>query len=242
MAQYLLAVHHADRKPSAEEFQRLCVDVRRARRRDGGRRCVRVPRRRAPAGVGDRGAPVRWRLPDYRRAVHGDQGTSRRVLDHRRRRPGRGPGVGQARHGRVPGDQSRSSRSKCGTSTSCWRRARPASCDHVRAATIDSGAVTVEAVFRREYGRCVATLIRFLGDIDPAEEAVQDAFTVAVARWPSDGPAAQPGAWIITTARNRAIDRLRRESVPRRAARAGTSPVRCRRGGRHAAAGGDRAR
>jgi predicted RNA polymerase sigma factor len=47
--------------------------------------------------------------------------------------------------------------------------------------------VTVEAVFRREYGRCVATLIRFLGDIDAAEEAVQDAFTVAVARWPSDG-------------------------------------------------------
>jgi RNA polymerase sigma-70 factor, ECF subfamily len=74
-------------------------------------------------------------------------------------------------------------------------------------------AVTVEAVFRREYGRCVATLIRFLGDIDAAEEAVQDAFTVAVARWPSDGQPPNPGAWIVTTARNRAIDRLRRESV-----------------------------
>jgi RNA polymerase sigma-70 factor, ECF subfamily len=73
--------------------------------------------------------------------------------------------------------------------------------------------VTVEAVFRREYGRCVATLIRFLGDIDAAEEAVQDAFTVAVARWPSDGEPPNPGAWIVTTARNRAIDRLRRESV-----------------------------
>jgi len=73
--------------------------------------------------------------------------------------------------------------------------------------------VTVEAVFRREYGRCVATLIRFLGDIDAAEEAVQDAFTVAVARWPSDGQPPNPGAWIVTTARNRAIDRLRRESV-----------------------------
>jgi RNA polymerase sigma-70 factor (ECF subfamily) len=73
--------------------------------------------------------------------------------------------------------------------------------------------VTVEAVFRREYGRCVATLIRFLGDIDAAEEAVQDAFTVAVARWPSDGQPPNPGAWIITTARNRAIDRLRRESI-----------------------------
>jgi RNA polymerase sigma-70 factor (ECF subfamily) len=73
--------------------------------------------------------------------------------------------------------------------------------------------VTIEAVFRREYGRCVATLIRFLGDIDAAEEAVQDAFTVAVARWPSDGQPPNPGAWIVTTARNRAIDRLRRESV-----------------------------
>jgi RNA polymerase sigma-70 factor (ECF subfamily) len=73
--------------------------------------------------------------------------------------------------------------------------------------------VTAEAVFRREYGRCVATLIRFLGDIDAAEEAVQDAFTVAVARWPSDGEPPNPGAWIVTTARNRAIDRLRRESV-----------------------------
>jgi RNA polymerase sigma-70 factor (ECF subfamily) len=73
--------------------------------------------------------------------------------------------------------------------------------------------VSVEAVFRREYGRCVATLIRFLGDIDAAEEAVQDAFTVAVGRWPSDGQPPNPGAWIVTTARNRAIDRLRRESV-----------------------------
>jgi RNA polymerase sigma-70 factor, ECF subfamily len=73
--------------------------------------------------------------------------------------------------------------------------------------------VTTEAVFRREYGRCVATLIRFLGDIDAAEEAVQDAFTVAVARWPSEGQPPNPGAWIVTTARNRAIDRLRRESV-----------------------------
>ena len=73
--------------------------------------------------------------------------------------------------------------------------------------------MTVEAVFRREYGRCVATLIRFLGDIDAAEEAVQDAFTVAVARWPSEGQPPNPGAWIVTTARNRAIDKLRRESI-----------------------------
>jgi len=80
---------------------------------------------------------------------------------------------------------------------------------------METRAVTAEAeaVFRREYGRCVATLIRFLGDIDAAEEAVQDAFTVAAARWPVDGLPPNPGGWIVTTARNRAIDRHRRESV-----------------------------
>jgi RNA polymerase sigma-70 factor, ECF subfamily len=100
-----------------------------------------------------------------------------------------------------------------GTSTTRYGLTRPTRSERIRAATLDSRAVTVEGVFRREYGRCVATLIRFLGDIDAAEEAVQDAFTVAVARWPSDGQPPNPGAWIVTTARNRAIDRLRRESV-----------------------------
>jgi RNA polymerase sigma-70 factor (ECF subfamily) len=69
----------------------------------------------------------------------------------------------------------------------------------------------VETVFREHYGRAVAVLVRLLGDIDAAEEAVQDAFTTAVARWPADGVPPSPAAWIITTARNRAIDRLRRE-------------------------------
>ncbi|GAA3770634.1 RNA polymerase sigma factor [Streptomyces coacervatus] len=72
--------------------------------------------------------------------------------------------------------------------------------------------VDVEAVFRAEYGRAVAVLVRFLGDIDLAEEAVQDAFTTAVQRWPETGLPPSPAGWIITTARNRAIDRLRRES------------------------------
>jgi RNA polymerase sigma-70 factor, ECF subfamily len=100
-----------------------------------------------------------------------------------------------------------------GTSTTRYELTRPPRSDRIRAAAIDSRVVTVEAVFRREYGRCVATLIRFLGDIDAAEEAVQDAFAVAVAKWPSEGQPPNPGAWIVTTARNRAIDRLRRESV-----------------------------
>ena len=67
-------------------------------------------------------------------------------------------------------------------------------------------------MFRDEYGRAVAVLVRHFGDIDVAEEAVQDAFTVAVERWPSAGLPPSPAGWIITTARHRAIDRLRRES------------------------------
>ncbi|HEY4866082.1 MAG TPA: RNA polymerase sigma factor [Candidatus Dormibacteraeota bacterium] len=72
-------------------------------------------------------------------------------------------------------------------------------------------ASEIEHVFRQEYGRAVAVLVRVFGDIDIAEEAVQDAFTTAVQRWPAAGLPPSPAGWIITTARNRAIDRLRRE-------------------------------
>ena len=72
---------------------------------------------------------------------------------------------------------------------------------------------TVATVFREEWGRAVATLTRVLGDMQLAEDAVQDAFTTALERWPRDGEPAVPGAWILTTARNRAIDRIRREQV-----------------------------
>ena len=68
----------------------------------------------------------------------------------------------------------------------------------------------VDRLFREESGRAVATLIRVLGDFDLAEEAVQEAFVVALEVWPERGLPANPGAWIVTTARNRAIDRLRR--------------------------------
>lgn len=68
----------------------------------------------------------------------------------------------------------------------------------------------VDRVFREEQGRAVATLIRVLGDFDLAEEAVQDAFISALETWPKRGVPGNPGAWITTTARNRAIDRLRR--------------------------------
>ena len=72
--------------------------------------------------------------------------------------------------------------------------------------------VSVEETFRLEFGRVVATLVRLFGDIDLAEEAVQQAFVVALERWPTTGAPPNPGGWILTTARNLAIDRLRRES------------------------------
>jgi RNA polymerase sigma-70 factor (ECF subfamily) len=75
----------------------------------------------------------------------------------------------------------------------------------------DATREVVERVFREESVQVVATLIRVLGDFDRAEEAVQEAFVVAIERWPATGIPGRPGAWIATTARNKAIDRLRRE-------------------------------
>jgi RNA polymerase sigma-70 factor (ECF subfamily) len=75
------------------------------------------------------------------------------------------------------------------------------------------GGPQIARVFRAEYGRAVAALIGVFGDVDVAEEAVQEAFAAAVARWPSRGIPPSPAGWIITTARRRAIDRLRREAA-----------------------------
>ena len=73
----------------------------------------------------------------------------------------------------------------------------------------------IERTFRQESGRAVATLVRLFGDIDIAEEAVQEAFVEAAKRWPVAGTPPNPGGWIVTTARNKALDRLRRESSRR---------------------------
>jgi RNA polymerase sigma-70 factor (ECF subfamily) len=77
---------------------------------------------------------------------------------------------------------------------------------------------SIEQVFREEWGRAVAILTRVLGDLELAEDAVQDAFATALERWPRDGVPRTPGAWIVTTARNRAIDRIRRDRVFRQKA------------------------
>jgi len=74
-----------------------------------------------------------------------------------------------------------------------------------------AGAAAIEEVFRREAGQVLATLIRLLGDFDLAEEAQQEAFATAVEQWPLHGTPANPRGWLISTGRNKAIDRIRRD-------------------------------
>jgi RNA polymerase sigma-70 factor (ECF subfamily) len=88
--------------------------------------------------------------------------------------------------------------------------AHDASFEAVHDSWSDAARAAVDRLFREEQGRAVATLIRVTGDFDLAEEAVQDAFISALETWPQRGIPTNPGAWITTTARNRAIDRLRR--------------------------------
>ncbi len=82
-----------------------------------------------------------------------------------------------------------------------------------RGAAVPGRRLSLEAVFREEHGRAVAALVRLLGDVELAEDAVAEAFAVAVERWREDGLPPNPGGWIVTTAKRRAIDRLRREST-----------------------------
>ena len=151
-----------------------------------------------------------------------DEGAPRRVHRHRGGRTSTPPSAGPASWPAPPPCPS-----KCGPSSTRHSRewsAKPRPTDRRRiprrpphgAPPGFTGAGALEAdiarVFREEYGRAVAVLTRMLGDIDAAEDAVQDAFTLAVRHWPSTGLPPSPAGWIITTARNRAIDRLRREA------------------------------
>src|SRR6516165_2870384 len=70
----------------------------------------------------------------------------------------------------------------------------------------------LDRIFRDQFGRILATLIRLLGDFDTAEDAVQEAFAAALEQWPRDGIPREPRAWIVSTARHKAIDRIRRDS------------------------------
>ena len=171
------------------------VRGRRARgRRPGGLRGARVDARDDDRA--DRGRPA----PDRRRAVHGDQGAARRVRAARGRATSTRRWRGRSgRRGTATAARPRSARSW--TTRRSWPR--------------PERATAVERAFREHFGRAVAALIRAVGDWDVAEEAVQDAFATALARWPQDGVPRDPLAWIVAVARNRAIDRLRRERALR---------------------------
>ncbi|HXE44619.1 MAG TPA: sigma-70 family RNA polymerase sigma factor [Conexibacter sp.] len=84
-----------------------------------------------------------------------------------------------------------------------------------RAVFAPSAALAVEQVFRRERARALAVLVRMLGDFELAEDALQDAFAVALERWPAAGVPQAPASWLVTVARNRAMDRMRRSQVGR---------------------------
>ena len=166
----------------------------------------------------------------HRRPVRRDQGAPRRVLPDRGDGPRRGDRGGRADPGRDASARSRSARS--------WRWA-----DGGRARGDGRSAEDVPGPGRRRRPRLprgaragVATLIRVLGDFDLAEEAVADAYVAALERWPVDGVPANPGAWITTTARNRAIDR----AGARRIADAQDRRARPRRGVRRGGASGER--
>ena len=114
-------------------------------------------------------------------------------------------------YGASPGAESRPDRRPSREPTDA-----PSAAEARSSAGSDAAHDAVDRLFREEQGRAVATLIRVTGDFDLAEEAVQDAFISALETWPQRGIPANPGAWITTTARNRAIDRLRRRAAPDR--------------------------
>ena len=141
----------------------------------------------------DRRRRHRRRARHHRRPVQRVQGADRRLLGRRGRRPRR-------RHRRWPpaGRRPAGARSRCAPSRAS-EPARP--------------TVEVEAVYRAEFGRVVASLTGRFGDLDLAEEMAQEAFVEAVRRWPTEGVPPNPGGWLTVVARNKALDRLRREST-----------------------------
>src|SRR5215207_7045589 len=167
----------------------------------GGRRAAW--RRWAPAVLDlHHGSRARRRAARHGRPVRRDARAARGLLPARVRRPRRGAGLGGEDPGRGVGRRRGASRDRL--------RERPAGLRGPRrgGARLSSPEL-LERLFRRESAQAVAALARALGDLDRAEEAVQDAYATALERWPRDGVPANPAAWIVTVARNRALDRIR---------------------------------
>ena len=198
MSQYLLSVHMVEGQapPSAEDMERIYrqVDELNEEIRSSGAWVFagglhpRLDRDGRPR-TGRRGARDR-------RAVRRGEGATRRLLGHRGHRPRRRACMGDEGHRRM-----------------CRPRGGPPLPGHARELTGSVATdVDVGGIFRQEHGRAIASLVRVFGDIDIAADAVQDAFEIALRRWPETGVPPSPAGWIITTARNRAVDWLRRES------------------------------
>src|SRR4051812_29899091 len=190
MRQYLLSVYQPDGDPPPSvDLERIRADLDALREEMQEARRMGVRERVAPGEHGDRGARVRRRDAHHRWPLHRGQGAHRRLHHRACARPRRRAEVGRevrARHDAA--DRGPPARRRVTT------------------------RAEIERVFRTEHGRAVAVLIRVFGDIDVAEDAVAEAFAQAVARWPSAGLPPSRAGWITTPARNRAIDRLRREA------------------------------
>src|SRR3984893_13609873 len=155
-------------------------------------------RPRAPARAdGDHGQVQQRQSGRHGRTLHRGQGSDRRLCRGRCRRPGRGDHDGEGMADR------RARRSPSG-----GRSGRAAAITGSKSAT--DAALT--AIFREETGRLTAALVRALGDFDLAEELVQEALLEAVEHWPKDGIPDKPGAWLLTTARRKAVDQFRRQA------------------------------
>ena len=190
MKQYLLSIYQPDGDPPPPEvLEPVMRDVAALQRRDAGRRRLGLRRRAAPAEHRHRGAPAGGE-------VLMTDGPFAEGKEH----------IGGFTIIQAPDlDAALEWGRKLARVTTLPIEVRPFR-------GLRRLCSAIERVFREEYGRAVAVLVRVFGDIDIAEEAVQDAFTVAVRRWPAEGLPPSPAGWIITTARNRAIDRLRREA------------------------------
>src|ERR1700742_607977 len=94
-----------------------------------------------------------------------------------------------------------------------FRRGRAGDDLHAIAVAAQMTPGEIEKIFRAEAGRALATLIRLVGDFDLAQDALQDAFAVALERWPSSDPPSNPRAWLVNVGRNKAIDRVRRQAT-----------------------------
>src|SRR5439155_13926019 len=160
------------------------------------------PRDRRTRTAGYACPELRWKAGGDRRAVHRDEGADRRVRSHRGEVARRGDRVGQA----IPEDRRRR------------RERRPGSLRGLDASVTATDAHrAIDAVWRIESPRLIAGLTRIVRDVGLAEDLAQDALVAALEQWPESGVPDNPGAWLMATAKHRAIDRLRRGDVQRRA-------------------------